>query len=148
MSDIFRIIELSDDEEDGQKGVRIGIDMRVADQDVACPVTRACRCREDLKAEVAAIQEQLNRALEAGGAVFDRASTQAELQIRPDMPAHEIWAALSATEEDDRLVEQFNTLEENTRRAVAEHVLTQCNVFSGKAALFSARYDNETGFMQ
>jgi hypothetical protein len=30
---------------------------------------------------------------------------------------------------------------------VAEHILTKCNIFSGKAAVFSSRYDEATAMM-
>jgi len=30
---------------------------------------------------------------------------------------------------------------------VAEHVLTHCNVFSGKAAVFSSRYDGQSALL-
>lgn len=42
----------------------------------------------------------------------------------------------------------FNDLEEVTRRRVADYVLTSCNVFSGRAAFFSERYESESATME
>ena len=69
------------------------------------------------------------------------------LATGPHEPADEIWAALSGMSEK-AFVEAFNRLKEVKRREVAEFVLTQCNVFSGNAMIFSARYDETSALME
>lgn len=64
------------------------------------------------------------------------------------MKAEEIWSILSAILGEVDFIQAFNALEEGTRREVAEHVLTHCNVFSGKAAVFSSRYDEKSALME
>ena len=57
-------------------------------------------------------------------------------------------AVLSAVSEEAAFVQGFNDLEERTRKAVAEYVLTRCNIFAGKASLFSSRYDSASGLIE
>ena len=64
------------------------------------------------------------------------------------MSPEEIWLILSELSQEDLFAESFNSLEEGTRKAVAEHVLTQCNVFSGMPSVFSSRYNSETGLLE
>ena len=63
------------------------------------------------------------------------------------MAPEEIWSILSGVSDEDLFIKGFNNLDEGKRRDVAEYVLTQCNIFSGKASIFSSRYNNETGLM-
>lgn len=37
---------------------------------------------------------------------------------------------------------------EGKKKEVAEHVLSRCNLFSGKAAVFSSRYDENSAQMK
>jgi hypothetical protein len=63
------------------------------------------------------------------------------------MSPDEIWQVLSETADEDRFIDLFNQLEREKRKEVAEYVLTQCNVFTGRGAVFSARYDSETALL-
>ena len=64
------------------------------------------------------------------------------------MNAGEIWSILSAILDEGDFIQAFNALEEGKRKEVAEHVLTHCNVFSGRAAVFSSRYDDKSALME
>ncbi|MEW6665267.1 MAG: nitroreductase [Thermodesulfobacteriota bacterium] len=77
---------------------------------------------------------------------FDAAEDRPGSAWDPNGPAEKIWVVLSGMEEK-AFVEAFNGLEEVKRREVAEYVLTRCNIFSGNARIFSARYDEESASM-
>jgi hypothetical protein len=68
--------------------------------------------------------------------------------LSPDMPTEEIWKVLSATKDESSFIDLFNQLNEEKRREVAEYVLSQCNVFSGRGAVFSSRYNSETALLE
>lgn len=142
---IFKLIEAHGKEKG--KGVFIGIDVRIGDKETPCPVSKRCHSHEELAGEAELIQDDLELILKKAKVLFGGASQDVALQLGPDMPAEEIWSVLSQIEDEDLLVESFNGLDNTTRGAVAEHVLTRCNIFSGMAAVFSARYDNESGYM-
>ena len=77
----------------------------------------------------------------------DRPS-EGQLDIDAEMEPAQMWALLSEIEDVGQFVKIFNELDEPRRKEIAEHVLTHCNIFTGKASVFSSRYDNESGFMK
>ena len=109
------------------------------------PVSKLCHSHEELTREGSLIQDDLELIIDKAKVFFGGTSGDIGLQLGPDMSAEDIWSVLSKIEDEDLLVEYFNGLDDTARGAVAEHVLTRCNIFSGMAAVFSARYDNETG---
>ena len=142
MSHLFEIMT-TDAGKDGQdKEIRLGIRLRLSGNETLCPISRSCRSLDVFESEVQAFREELDGILDQGKAFFRASRVQGELDIRSDMGAEEIWSILSATEDDGLFVEGLNSLEESKRREVAEYVLTKCNIFSGKAAVFSSRYDD------
>jgi hypothetical protein len=147
MADIFKIIEIHDKEDD-KRGVCIGIDVRIAERDVSCPVSNVCYSDKDLAIEVERVQENLNRIAESGKGLFGIDLPDKGLRITPEMAPEEIWSILSKISEHDLFVESFNALDPTRRNGVAEHVLSNCSIFSGKGAVFSSRYDNKTGFLK
>lgn len=68
-------------------------------------------------------------------------------ELNPDLTPAEIWAILSGDPDERSFVRRFNSLEEARRREVAEHVLTRCNVFSGRGSVFSSLYNDESSLM-
>jgi hypothetical protein len=64
------------------------------------------------------------------------------------MKPEEIWTILSAILDEGEFIQSFNALEQGKRKEVAEHVLTRCSVFSGRAAVFSSRYDDNSARME
>ena len=113
-----------------------------------CPVSKTCTSYGALKIEVQAIKDELDMLLEKAKKSFEISTTENALALTPDMSPEEIWSVLSGLSKEDLFVQSFNSLDEGTRRAVAEHVLTQCNVFSGMPSVFSSRYNSETGIME
>lgn len=139
MVEIFELVEQSNGEE-GRKSLRIGVRMTLGNQESLCPLTPPSQSFKALAADAASLKRNLDNLLDRAKSLFEGAVLGEELGLRPDMNAAEIWSRLSATADDDTFMRGFNGLEEGKRREVAEHVLTKCNIFSGRAAFFSERY--------
>ncbi len=148
MKGIFELISGSESGEGEETFVSIGIPLKAGGHDVICPVSRACASYEALEMEVHAIKDELDELLQRAKKSFVASATEDALDLRPDMSPEEIWTVLSKLSQEDLFVKSFNGLEEGTRRAVAEHVLTQCNVFSGMPSVFSSRYNSEAGLLE
>ena len=148
MKGIFKIIELLDREKEEKKGVAIAIDFRVADQERSLPVSRICHSHEDLVLEADAIRENLEQVCEAAKAILSgELGTGQELDVTDEMASDHVWSILSRIPDVDTFIKSFNDLGDARRREVAEYVLTVCNVFSGKALVFSSRYNSGTAFL-
>jgi hypothetical protein len=145
---IFKIIETRHKKEADKKGISLGIDLKIADREISFPVTEVSHSEKDFFDEVEKIREDLNRLLEKGRRLFKRSSSDDSPQITAEMEPEKIWSILSGISKENLFVEIFNDMEAAKRMEVAEHVLSHCNIFSGKGAVFSARYDNETGLMK
>ena len=148
MTDIFKVTRLQDDEKVENKGICIGIDIRIGDQKGFFPVSKVCNSYEELAGEVNRIKDNLTRVLDAGKGLMCGPSVGEEFKVTPEMSAEEIWSVLSKIQEEELFIKSFNGIPEAKRRAVAEYVLTRCNVFSGKACVFSGRYDSVSGYMK
>jgi len=132
---------------EGKISVRLGIRLKVAGHETLCPISGSCDTYEAFEKASQAMNDQLEHMKQTARTLFSDPSTPTGLDISPDMPAEEIWSILSTIADEAVWVATFNDLDGSQRQAVAEHVLTQCNVFSGKAAVFSKHYDNESGLM-
>jgi hypothetical protein len=64
------------------------------------------------------------------------------------MAPDKVWVILKEMDGEEAFVEAFNQLDQARRGLVAEHVLTKCNIFSGRAAIFSARYNSAIGLIE
>jgi hypothetical protein len=148
MKGIFELISGSRSGVGEETFVSIGIPLKAGEHDVMCPVSKTCTSYRDLEIEVQAIKDELDALLQKAKESFEVSGTEDALDLRPDMSPEEIWSVLSELSQEDLFVESFNNLEEGTRRGVAEHVLTQCNVFSGMPSVFSSRYNSETGLLE
>lgn len=147
MDELFEMMTIHDQEGSREKGICLGLRLRVSGNETTCPVSRTCETFDSFESEVQDLKAHLNRVLDQGKAFFHASQLQGKLDIRSDMAPDEIWSILSQTEDDGLFVGGFNSLEESKRKEVAEHVLTKCNVFSGKASVFSSRYDDESSFI-
>ena len=148
MADIFELITVTDKDEADRTGIRLGITIKIAGLETICPITRTCNSYEALEKEVTMIKENLESMLHTTKGIFGTSTTGDMLELRPDMEPQEIWKILSKVTDEDLFIGSYNRLDEVKRKEVAEYVLTQCNIFSGKASVFSARYNNETGLME
>ena len=128
--------------------VHIGIPLRIGGHVTTCRISNPCASYGALEAEVQSLKAHLDALLHEAEEVFEGSATGDGLDLRPDMTPEEIWSILSELSDDDLFVRGYNGLDEPKRRAVAEHVLTQCNVFAGKAAAFSSQYNSDTGLLE
>ena len=148
MESIFEMITETGKEEKGKISVSVGVRLKMGGYETTCPVSRGCDSYETLEIEVRTLKNGLDNLLARAKEVFGKTTTEKGINLRSDMEPEEIWSILSAVSDEDLFIRSFNNLGEAKRREVAEHVLTQCNIFSGKASVFSSRYDNETGLME
>ncbi len=147
MSQIFKIITQEKGERE-EKGICIGIDIQIAGREIPCPISVVCRTVEALSSEAAKIEDDLKRVLEEAKGLMAGPPGGEKGGFSPDMSPEEIWSALVEIRNDDTFIDRFNGLEEEKRREVAEYVLTQCSIFSGRPSLFAARYDASSGLME
>ena len=148
MDNIFELIVQPGEGQETKPEARIGIRVKLSSFETTCFVTQPCPSYHALESEVQAIRQNLEDVLKEARKTFEGDSKRDRPGLRPEMTAGEIWTILSAIPDEKEFVRAFNTLEEGKRKEVAEHVLTHCNVFSGKAAVFSSRYDGQSAFME
>ena len=148
MDKIFELIVQPGEGQEKKPEARIGIRVKLSSFETTCFVTQPCPSYHALESAVQAIRQNLEDVLKEARKTFESASKRDRLGLRPEMTAGEIWTILSAIPDEKEFVRAFNTLEEGKRKEVAEHVLTHCNVFSGKAAVFSSRYDGQSAIME
>ena len=148
MEDIFEMMTETCKEEGDEITVSVGIPLKIGGHQTACPISRPCNSYEALEIEVQAIKDSLDSLLAKAKEIFREPATEEGLDLRSDMEPEQIWALLSDISDEGIYVKSFNGLEEDKRREVAEHVLTRCNIFTGKASVFSSRYNNETGLLE
>ncbi|MFP3911736.1 MAG: hypothetical protein ACLFUT_06635, partial [Desulfobacteraceae bacterium] len=59
MAHVFRLIKATEVDNKDEPGVYIGIDLRIADQELPCPVSGLCRTEADLEAAQQEIEKDL-----------------------------------------------------------------------------------------
>jgi len=148
MKKLFQVVERTDKEAGSGKSLHLGIELKIGEQVTILPVTGECRSYAAFAGEINLFQKELEGHLERARAVFEGRSSGDGLEINDNMAPDRIWTALSAISGEDLFAGGFNALKEEKRRQVAEYVLTSCNVFSGKAAVLSARYDNDSALLE
>jgi hypothetical protein len=147
MEKIFELINQPGKEEGKKTEVRVGIRVKLSSFETTCFVTAPCQTYRALESEVQVIRQNLEDVLKEARRVFEGSSKTDKLGLKPDMSAGEIWTVLSAILDEGDFIQAFNALEEGKRKEVAEHILTHCNVFSGKAAVFSSHYDDQSALL-
>jgi hypothetical protein len=148
MKEIFAMVTEPTSGEGGGTFVHIGIPLSIGGHVTTCPISNPCSSYGALEAEVQGLKANLDALLHKAEEVFEGSAMEDRPDLRPDMTPEEIWSILSELSEEDLFVKAYNDLGEEQRREVAEHVLTHCNVFSGKAATFSSRYNSDTGLLE
>ena len=148
MKDIFEMMTVTDKEKQDETKIRLGICLKIGDTGTICPITGICDSYETFEMEVEAVKNSLERVMNKAKEVFSGFSLQETLELNADMSPEKIWAILSSVDDEVLFVNSFNSLDEAKRKEVAEYVLTQCNIFSGKASVFSSRYSNDSGLME
>ena len=148
MEDIFEIIGAEDQAQGKDLEVGIGLRLMIGGRQIRCPVSKSCHSYEELHEEAQGIINRLNVLLVEAKELFVGSGVSSDLGLSPEMEPDAIWSILSQIENEDLFVATFNDLEEEKRKKVAEYILTQCNIFSGNAAVFSSRYEGATGRLE
>ncbi len=91
---------------------------------------------------VTEIKQELDRIVEEGNRIWlaiekDRGG---EKVLKPGMSPEDAWKVIESVDEGE-MFGLFNNLPEKDRKAVANFVFTELNVFKGKAMYFSQHYD-------
>jgi hypothetical protein len=144
MESVFELIRSVKVEKGEPEECRLGIRVKVGGFETICPVTRPCRSYKAFELEVQNIAKGLEQIIGQAKSVFEKPDAGEMFGIEPHMKAEEVWSKLSLIGDNNVFVATFNKLEEEKRREVAEHVLTKCNIFAGKASVFSSRYNDTT----
>jgi len=148
MKNIFEMMTITDKEKQDETKIRLGICLKIGDTETICPISGICDSYEAFEMEVVAVKNNLERVINMAKGIFSGSSLQETLELNEDMSPEKIWSILSSVDDEDLFVNSFNTLYEEKRKEVAEYVLTHCNIFSGKASVFSARYKDDSGLMK
>ena len=147
MTKVFQLIEVNHEGTSG-KSISLGIQVKIGGHTSVLPVTTECRSFGALTKEVKALQNELEDSLEQGKALFQGKRLGGGMEITDDMNPEQVWSVLSAIGGEEAFAEGFNSMAEERRREVAEYILTSCNIFTGKAAVFSARYDSDNALLE
>ena len=108
-----------------------------------------CSSYEILQKEVSRIKEELDALLEKSRRLFEVEVGEEEgPDVDENLGAKEIWDILSLIKDPEVLLVKFNSMSRQKRLEVADYVLSNCNVFSGPASIFSMRYNSEEGVIE
>ena len=145
-------IEKGVDEKNSKVGVSLNLE--VADGEVSTLsgsvlLVEKCSSYEILHKEVSQIKEELDVLLEKSRRLFEVEIGEEKSQsVNEDMSVKEIWDFLSMIKDPEVLLVKFNSMSRQKRFEVADYVLSNCNVFSGPASIFSMRYNSEEGVIE
>ena len=145
-------IEKGVDEKNSKVGVSLNLE--VADGEVSTLsgsvlLVEKCSSYEILHKEVSRIKEELDVLLEKSRRLFEVEIGEEKSQsVNEDMSVKEIWDFLSMIKDPEVLLVKFNSMSRQKRFEVADYVLSNCNVFSGPASIFSMRYNSEEGVIE
>jgi len=145
-------IEKGVDEKNSKVGVSLNLE--VSDGEVSTLsgsvlLVEKCSSYEILQKEVSRIKEELDVLLEKSRRLFEVEIGEEKSQsVNEDMSVKEIWDFLSMIKDPEVLLVKFNNMSRQKRLEVADYVLSNCNVFSGPASIFSMRYNSEEGVLE
>ena len=145
-------IEKGVDEKNSKVGVSLNLE--VADGEVSTLsgsvlLVEKCSSYEMLQKEISRIKEELDVLLGKSKRLFEVEIGEEKPQgVNEDMSVKEIWDFLSIIKDPEVLLVKFNSMSRQKRFEVADYVLSNCNVFSGPASIFSMRYNSEEGVIE
>ena len=148
MAKIFEIIRITDKDEKDEIAIRLGIRVRIAGHETICPISSTCNSLESLELEIQTIRDNLDSILNRTKDIFLGPALTETIPFESDMAPEKIWEILSNTSDEVLFIHSFNNLDEAKREEIAEYVLTRCNIFSGMASIFSARYNSASGLLE
>lgn len=142
----FEIIKTGIGNTKEKPGIGIGIRVKIGEHETLFPISGICDCYEAMEAEARLLKENIEEILRISKPILTK-SEPVIPEISPDMEPEEIWGILSSVDEESLFFDSFNRMEEKKRKEVADHILSKCNIFTGKGAVFSSRYDQESGLL-
>ncbi len=148
MKNLFEIIYARNGDKNEEPSVCIGIRIKIGARETICPLSGPAKSHEALEADIGSIKENLDMISKMARDLFNTSSPGTAVELNPDMGPEEIWKALSTIGDEEIFLKSFNGLEEGKRKEIADYVLTRCNIFSGKGAVFSSLYDSESGLLR
>ena len=92
--------------------------------------------------KVKELKEDLDNMVKEGKRIWNKIRRESEdvLVLRAGMDPEDAWKVLEKSEEDE-LFQLFNNLPENDRKAIANYVFANLNVFKDRPMYFSQHYD-------
>jgi len=145
-------IEKGVDEKNSKVGVSVNLDITDGEGSTLSGsglLVEKCSSYEILHKEVSQLKEELDALLEKSKKLFEAEVGEEEgPDVDEDMSAKEIWDILSLIKDPEVLLVKFNSMSRQKRLEVADYVLSNCNVFSGPASIFSMRYNSEEGIIE
>lgn len=142
----FEIIRIDKGDGKEKPGIGIGVKIKIGEHETLCPISGICESVEAIEAEASLLKENIENILSISKSILHGTSPPV-VEIRSDMEPEEIWKILSSIQDETTFSERFNHMEVGKRKEVADYVLTRCNIFAGKGAVFSSRYDSESGLL-
>jgi len=145
-------IEKGVDEKNSKVGVSVNVEAADGEGSTlggSVLLVEKCSSYEILYKEVSRIKEELDSLLEKSERLFEVEIGEKKSQgVNEDMSVKEIWDFLSMIKDPEVLLVKFNSMSRQKRFEVADYVLSNCNVFSGPASIFSMRYNSEEGAIE
>ena len=99
MKEIFEIIR--EPERENERGLRIGIRLKMAGYETLCPMSEPCRSLQDVQVEVDRLKRELDRLLDRTKGVFEGNASDGKLGVTAEMTAGQIWRLLSEVGDDE-----------------------------------------------
>jgi hypothetical protein len=145
MDDVLDIQLEEEGENNTGRAIRVGIPIRLGDHETFFPISQPLASLNEWDTMIQNIMAGIERLSQRGKELLEPPKEEQVLDLSGDPNPEELWSRLSKIEAEDHFVRAFNQLAILQRRELADYVLTTCNVFAGKAAIFSSRYHDDSG---
>ena len=146
MPNLFEILPKSIDGKDIPSAFSLGMRIKIGQYESICPITDSLTY-DGFRSEINLIKNELAEILKKLESIKNGDLKHGSLNIDQNKSPQEIWQVLSEIQDNSLLIDQFNSLNEDKRRELADYIFANCNMFSGKGAFFSARYIQENGLL-
>jgi hypothetical protein len=148
--DMMRKLKLETENAAQDRGTKVGVSLSFEEagqqgSEIQGSISLIPKCSsyETLEREISRLKGELDGLLQEAKEQLGPGPGQEHVDLDEELDAPELWEIISAVNDTDLLVRQFNSLSRGKREEIADHVFTQCNVFTGVASVFSQRYNNE-----
>ncbi len=103
----------------------------------------SCSSIEQFEEEIHGLKNELENILIQVKAKWDRLSESCNRAINQNgsNDPESIWQNMEACDSDKEMIDYFNGFDEEFRKRVAEYILSNVNMFQGKAPVFASHYN-------